>query len=154
MRADHARELASLLAAASLYEHIGRSPPSPAQLEASYARQARGVSPDGAQGWLNWVLRLSADDGLAGVVQATLSEREEAIAAELAWMVAPAAQGAGLASEAAGAVAAWLRAVGVIALSAHVHPDNLASASVARHAGLVATRIIEAGEIRWESQAL
>ena len=151
LRTDHAHELASLLADASLYEYIGRSPPSPAQLEARYVRQARGVSPDGAQGWLNWVLRLSAEDRIAGVVQATLSERDGAIAAELAWMVAPAEQGARLASEAAGAVAAWLRAAGVAALSAHVHPDNLASESVARHAGLVATPIIEAGETRWES---
>jgi RimJ/RimL family protein N-acetyltransferase len=151
LRVGHAREMRSVLADPALYLYIGGAPPSEAELRDRYARQVRGVSPDGRQGWLNWVLRLRREGRLVGVVQATLSEREGAIGAELAWVVATQAQGAGLATEAASAVVEWLRTVGVVALSAHIHPDNVASAAVARRLGLVATPQLEAGEIRWES---
>src|SRR5215207_9766182 len=84
LRPDHAREMVAVLADPGLYVHTGGSPPSEAELAERYARQSRGASPDGGQGWLNWILRLRRDDGLAGFVQATLSERDGGIAAELA----------------------------------------------------------------------
>ncbi|MQA75421.1 MAG: GNAT family N-acetyltransferase, partial [Solirubrobacterales bacterium] len=132
LRLDHARDMASVLIDPALYEHIGGSPPAEAELEGQYARQTRGVSPDGRQGWLNWALRLRGERRLIGVVQATLGERDATVGAELAWMVARQEQGAGLATEAACAVTGWLQTVGVTALSAHIHPRNAASAAVAR----------------------
>jgi RimJ/RimL family protein N-acetyltransferase len=152
LRVEHAREMASLLADPDLYRHIGDSPPTETELAARYVRQARGVSPDGRQGWLNWALRLHREGRLVGVVQTTLGERRGGIGAELAWMIAPRDQGCGLATEAARAAIGWLRTVGVVAVSAHIHPDNRASAAVARRIGLVETSVLERGEIRWVSQ--
>jgi RimJ/RimL family protein N-acetyltransferase len=151
LRIEHARELASVLADPALYAHIGESPPPEAELEARYVRQTRGVSPDGARGWLNWALRMRREAQLVGVVQGTLSEHDGTVDAELAWMVAARQQGCGLATEAASAVTGWLRTAGVTALSAHIHPDNGASAAVARRIGLIPTPVLEAGETLWTS---
>jgi RimJ/RimL family protein N-acetyltransferase len=141
-----------VLADPALYTYMGGSPPpSEAELAARYARQAPGVSPDGRQGWLNWVLRLRTGGRLAGMVQATLTEDDAGCAAELAWVVAPRDQGAGLATEAAGAVMAWLRTLGIESFSAHVHPANRASAAVARRLGLAETAVRADGETRWST---
>jgi RimJ/RimL family protein N-acetyltransferase len=151
LRPEHARAMAAVLADPALYVHRGGSPPSEAELAERYARQSRGASPDGRHGWLNWILRLRDGERLVGFVQATLSARAEGMAAELAWLVAPRDQGAGLATEAAGAVVERLRALGVTAFSAHIHPDNSASAAVAARLGLAATSIVERGETRWQT---
>jgi RimJ/RimL family protein N-acetyltransferase len=150
LRAEHAREMAAVLDDPALYVHTGGSPPSEAVLAERYARQSRGASADGRQGWLNWVLRLRSDDRPVGFVQATLSMDDGgAVAAELAWLVAPRDQGGGLATEGAGAVIGWLSAVGVTAFSAHIHPENGASAAVARRLGLEPTPVMSGGETRW-----
>jgi len=143
-----AEELASLISDPALYGHIG-DPPGEADLAARYRRQARGVSDDGRQGWINWVLRLRDGGEAVGVVQATLSERDGVLAGELAWIIATASQGAGLASEAGAAVAGSLRTLGVASLSVHIHPDNKASAAVARRLGLRPTTAVKDGEYRW-----
>jgi len=109
-------------------------------------RQVAGESPDGRQGWLNWVLR-DAAGAPAGTVQATLTGSE----AELAWVLGTAHQGRGYASEAAIAVRDWLRTQGVEAFTAHIHPDHAASAGVARRLGLVPTAVRQDGEVRWVS---
>ena len=151
LRAAHAPEMAPVLADPVLYRHIGGSPPSARELAARYERQARGSSPDGSEGWLNWVLRLRRDGQLVGFVQATLRERDGTTGAALAWVVASQEQGAGLATEGARVVVAWLRTVGVTTLSARIHPDNAASAAVARRLGLVATPELLDGETCWAS---
>ncbi len=140
-----------VLADPAIYAYMGGSPPSEAELAARYARQARGVSPDGRQGWLNWVLRLRSGGRVAGLVQATITEDDAGCTAELAWVVASRDQGAGLATEAAGAVMAWLRTLGIESFSAHVHPANRASAAVAGRLGLAATPVRADGEIRWST---
>jgi RimJ/RimL family protein N-acetyltransferase len=145
LREEHAREMLSVLADPALYEHTGGAPPTVGELEQRYARQVRGRSPDGRQMWLNWVLRRRDPARAVGFVQVTLDER----GAELAWLVTPAEQGAGLATEAAGAVAQWLRDQGVRRLSAHIHPDNGASAAVARRLGMTPTAETKDGELRW-----
>jgi RimJ/RimL family protein N-acetyltransferase len=115
---------------------------------ARLGRQVAGASPDGRQGWLNWVLRLRPPGRAAvGTVQATLSGPE----AELAWVVGTAHQGQGYASEAAIAVRDWLRTQGIGELTAHIHPDHAASAGVARRLGLVPTATRQDGEVRWAS---
>jgi RimJ/RimL family protein N-acetyltransferase len=140
--------MVSVLSDPALYVHTGGSPPSLAELQARYARQVIGTSPDGSEGWLNWLLRPRSDDRLVGFVQAALSGE----AAKLAWVVAPSEQGAGLATEAAGTVVEWMRALGFAKLSAQIHPDNAASAAVARHLGMVATDASEGGETVWASR--
>jgi RimJ/RimL family protein N-acetyltransferase len=120
-------------------------------LRARYARQAVGQSEDGSEGWFNWILRLRSTKEPVGTVQATLTARPGGVGADLAWVVAVAQQGRGYASEAVQAMADWLRRLGVVELSAYVHPDHAASAAVARHAGLRPTEVIVGGELRWTS---
>jgi RimJ/RimL family protein N-acetyltransferase len=153
LRLDHADEMLAVLSGPELYKHIGGEPPSMAEVRERYARQATGSSPNGRYGWLNWVLRRRDDTRLVGFVQVTLSGDGAAPSAELAWLIGTDFQGEGLASESAGAVADWLPSVGVGQLTAHIHPDNVASAAVARRIGLMATTDTKDGEIRWAGQA-
>ena len=135
----------------ALHAFTGGSPASADELRSRYARQVAGHSPDGGQGWLNWLLRRLDDGRLVGTVQATLHREADGLVAELAWVVATAAQGTGLAREAATAMAGWLHEQGVHRLVAHVHPDHAASMAVARALGLHPTGVVVDGEVRWSN---
>jgi RimJ/RimL family protein N-acetyltransferase len=141
---DHADAMVGVLADPSLYEYTGGTPPDLADLSARYARQSVGQSADGSEQWLNWVV--VADDRPIGYVQATIVGTE----AEIAWVVSPAHQGRGFATEAAAAMVDWLAAAGVTRLVAHVHPDHAASAGVAERLGLRPSDVVDEGEVRWE----
>jgi RimJ/RimL family protein N-acetyltransferase len=146
LRIEHAAELAALLDDPELHGFIGGRPETLPEVTARLRRQVVGASPDGRQGWLNWLLR-GPDGAAVGTVQATV----EGPTAELAWVVATAHQGQGYASEAAIAVRDWLRTQGIEQFTAHIHPDHAASASVARRLGLVAGAARQDGEVRWAS---
>ncbi len=151
LRPGHADEMAAVLADPELYVYTGGAPPSRVELARRYERQARGTSPDGTQGWLNWVLRLRSAGRLAGFVQATVTAPDGALAADLAWVVGAPDQGVGLGGEAAAAAAAWLTKAGVTTLTAHIHPANVPSAAVARRLGLEPGRVLDDGETLWSS---
>ncbi|MGC4889972.1 GNAT family N-acetyltransferase [Micromonospora sp. DT227] len=174
----NAEEMAAVLADPALHTFIGGEPAAPAALRARYARLVAG-SPDPAEAWCNWVIKLRADGGLAGFVQATvtgfdgplrhaatagaravghrhLDETEPVAAgavAEIAWVVGMPWQGRGIATEAARAMAGWLGRRGVRTLVAHIHPDHHASAAVAGACGLAPTDVWHDGEIRWTGPA-
>jgi len=97
------------------------------------------------------VVRRRKDAQPLGTVQATLSENEDGLTAQVAWVIGPAHQGQGYASEAAGLMVRWLRQQGVDTLVAHVHPQHDASMAVARAAGLTPTKTVIDGEVRWEA---
>ena len=80
-------------------------------------------------------------------MQATVAA--DGASADVAWEVGVAAQGAGIASEAARAVVEWLIEHGVVDIRALIHPEHAASAGVARRAGLSATHEVEDGEVVW-----
>ncbi|MFB7516415.1 GNAT family N-acetyltransferase [Streptomyces sp. NPDC056144] len=143
----HAQEMAEVLADPALHAFIGGAPLTPPELRARYERLTAG-SPDPAVEWGNWVVRVRAEDRLAGTVQATVTEGGST--AEVAWVIGTAWQGRGLAREAAEALVDLLAARGVRTVLAHVHPDHAASAAVARAAGLTPTDVVEDGEVRWE----
>jgi RimJ/RimL family protein N-acetyltransferase len=145
----HTAELHPVLADPALYAFTGGSPPSLPELRARHARQVAGVSPDGSQGWLNWVLRLRDTGAVAGFVQATLTRGRDVSSADLAWLVGTAVQGRGLASEAAVAVVDRLRGHDVARFGAWVHPGHAASQEVARRCGLTPTGEVRDGEVRW-----
>jgi RimJ/RimL family protein N-acetyltransferase len=149
LRPDHARELAPVLDDPALHAFTGGEPADEDELRARFARQAVGHSPDGVQGWLNWVARDRATQAPVGTVQATIADGEGVRTAALAWVVATSRQGEGLATEAASAARDWLRAHGVTRFVAYIHPDHAASAAVARHLGLAATDERWGGEVRW-----
>lgn len=146
---SHADEMAAVLASPTLYDFTGGAAPSVDRLRTRYAAQARGESPDGSAGWLTWILRDRSTRRAVGFAQATLTAVDDATMADLAWVVAPDAQGQGIASEAAIGVVAWLRRRDVGAFAAWIHPDHAASAAVAARLGLAPSADVLDGEVRW-----
>jgi RimJ/RimL family protein N-acetyltransferase len=145
--AEHADEMAVVLADPDLYAFTGGSPPTGCELRARYERWIAG-SPDPAESWCNWVIQLRSPRCLAGTVQATISTGEQPVA-EVAWVVGTPWQGRGVATEASRALIAWLRRQSVTAVIAHIHPGHEASAAVAAAAGLTPTGQLKDGEVRW-----
>lgn len=151
LRVEHAAEMAPVLDDVALHRYIGGRPASVDELSARYQQQAVGRSPDGTEGWLNWVIRCRASGLPVGTVQATVSRDGQRRQAELAWVVATPCQRLGYAGEAAAGMAGWLRACGIPLLLAHVHPEHRASERVAERLGLAATGVVVEGETRWIS---
>jgi RimJ/RimL family protein N-acetyltransferase len=82
--AAHAAEMFDVLSDPAIYEFEGSPPVSMAWLVDRYARLESRASPDGAELWLNWVIRLRSG-ALAGYVQATVtSDRTAFVAYQLA----------------------------------------------------------------------
>ncbi|GAB3761117.1 GNAT family N-acetyltransferase [Microlunatus parietis] len=142
---EDAEAMVAVLADPLLYTFTGGSPPDLDQLRDRYRRLAGGRSPDGAERWLNWIVRL--DEVPIGVVQATV--RPAAGEADVAWEIGTAWQGRGYASEAAAGLVDWLLADGVRVVGAYVHPEHVASQRVAARAGLSRTEATVDGEQRW-----
>lgn len=151
LRVEHADELAPVLNDPLLHTFIGGEPADRHQLRARYRRQVVGLSPDGSQRWLNWLVRSRKDARPVGTVQATVSESRDGLTAEVAWVIGTAHQGHGYAREAAGLMMTWLRQQGVGTVVAHVHPEHEASEAVARAVGLTPTEAFDDGEVRWEA---
>jgi RimJ/RimL family protein N-acetyltransferase len=145
-----AEEMVAVLGDERLHAFTGGRPPNLAELRARYARLVAGRSPDGTEQWRNWIVRLR-DGRAVGTVQATITAGGRA--AEVAWVIAVAWQGQGLAAEAAAGLVAWLEAGGVQTITAQVHPDHHASAAVAARAGLAATGELHDGERVWRRQS-
>jgi RimJ/RimL family protein N-acetyltransferase len=144
---DHTDELAPVLGDPALHEFTGGEPPRRTELREQLKRRVMGRSPDGRDGWLNWVLRERASGRVIGTLQATLKPR---MIAELAWVIGTEHQGYGFAKEGAGVMADWLHQQGVTTLRAHIHPNHRASAAIARAIGLERTGTLVDGEVRWE----
>ena len=147
LAAEHADEMAAVLADPQLYAFTGGSPPTRQELRARYERWIAG-SPDPAVSWCNWVIQLRSQRCLTGTIQATISTGDE-LMAEVAWVVGLPWQGQGIATEAAQALIAWLGQQSVQTVVAHIHPRNHASAAVAAAAGLTPTGQMQDGETRW-----
>jgi RimJ/RimL family protein N-acetyltransferase len=153
LRIDHAEEMAPLLAERVLYTYTGGVPPTLEELRARYERQATGRSPDGAEAWLNWIVRRRDDGQAVGFVQAAIAADPPVpapVTAVLAWVLGVRFQGHGYAREAAEALAAWLARVGVQRLVAYIDAEHAASIAVARALGLGATEERVDGEVVWE----
>ncbi|MFJ4831595.1 GNAT family N-acetyltransferase [Streptomyces sp. NPDC088747] len=146
LRVEHAREMAEVLSDPALHAFTGGAPADADALRTRYERLVGG-SPDPAVTWWNWVLGHREDECLVGTVQATVAQD----VVEIAWVVGTPWQGRGFAGEAARGLVEWLgRRPRLRTVIAHVHPGHLASAAVARTAGLTATDRFEDGEVRWE----
>jgi len=144
---DDAAEMVDVLAGDELYAFIGGSSPTSDELHAQYTRQAVGQSADGTEEWHNWIIRTRPYGRAMGFVQATITDQGRQ--AEIAWLIGLAWQRRGYATEAAKAMVAWLDANGVVTITASVHPDHVASESVARRAGLLPTDRCIDGERTW-----
>ena len=148
---DHAEEMAPLLEDPSLHGFTGGRPLGLEELRHRYRGQTRGRSQDGTERWLNWIVRLEQSREPIGSVQATVRVRGEGFDADLAWVIAVPHQRRGYATEAAMAMARWLREQGVGVLAANINPRHEASIRVARALGMTATDAVIDGEIRWEA---
>jgi RimJ/RimL family protein N-acetyltransferase len=151
LRIEDADDMAGVLADPALYAFTGGCAPSQDELRARYRRQVLGRSPDGREAWHNWIVRTRDPDEAVGFVQATLTVGGRN--ADIAWVIGVPWQGRGFAAEAARAMVAWLDARGVATITAHIHPDHVASARVAARAGLEVTREMEDGERVWRRPA-
>jgi RimJ/RimL family protein N-acetyltransferase len=130
--------MVAVLGDPELYRYTGGEPPSETDLKARYANQVTGSEVRG-ESWLNWIVRLAGSQRPVGFVQATVN----ASGAELAWVIAVGEQGRGNASEAASAMASWLRNKGVETFDAHIHPLNSASIRVATSLGMTDTGAVD-----------
>jgi ribosomal-protein-alanine N-acetyltransferase len=93
----HSEELFPVLAEAALYEFIDEEPPQSVEaLRQKLARSESRKSPDGAEHWLNWVVR-DGSRNLAGYVQATVAANLET---NVAYAIGSAFWGRGIASAA------------------------------------------------------
>ncbi|MCX5142017.1 MULTISPECIES: GNAT family N-acetyltransferase [unclassified Streptomyces] len=145
LRVAYADEMARVLADPALHTFTGGAPEDADALRARYERQTAG-SPDPAELWWNWVLRVRDEDRLAGYVQASVRGSR----AEIAWVTGAEWQGRGYAKEAARGLVAHLLGGGAVrTVIAHIHPEHAASAAVAAAAGLMPTGEWEDGEERW-----
>ena len=148
---QHAAEMAEALAGTAIYKYIGGQAPTVRELAERYAAQSIGLSPDGHETWLNWIVR---EQGRSiGFVQATVEG--DGPTADVAWVVGEAFQRRGAATEAARAMLTWLRQQQPsLRITASIHPQNTASASVAHNLNLTPTNQFDAdGEQLWESSA-
>jgi RimJ/RimL family protein N-acetyltransferase len=144
-----AETMVEVLSDPGLYEFIGGAPPDLLALRDRYIHQVEGVSSDGRERWLNWVLRERASGSAVGYVQSTFVLRTGV--ADLAWVVGTAFQRRGYATEASAAVLSWLRSQSEVRrVTAHIGPRNTASITVARRLDFCPTAEVEEGEIVWE----
>ncbi len=150
LRVDHASEMAQLLDDRQLHTFIGGEPATMEQLRARYERQVVGRSSDGAETWLNWVLRRADTGKVVGTTQATVTTEGAAVVAKVAWVIGTPHQGRRYARESAQVMVNWLRLHGITMVVAHVHPRHGASMSVARAVGLAPTGVVVDGEVRWQ----
>jgi RimJ/RimL family protein N-acetyltransferase len=132
--ASHATELYAVLSDPSLYEFIdSKEPASEAALRERLARLESRRSPDGAEHWLNWVVRNAVGE-IVGYVQATVTPDHTA---EIAYVLGRAHWRKGHASAACAAMIAELRRTyGVTRLTATLDPANTASLALLRKLGL------------------
>jgi [ribosomal protein S5]-alanine N-acetyltransferase len=98
--AAHAEPMYELLQDPAIYPHLDWGPPpSLEQLRSVYGQLEARRSPDGAEGWLNWVVK-TPDGRCIGYVQATVTQA----ACWVAYVLGSAYRGRGYAREATAAM--------------------------------------------------
>lgn len=127
-----AGEMVAVLADPALYRFTGGSPPDLHDLTARYRSQIDGPGGSNDEAWYNWIVRLRTTEEAVGFMQATIRDDT----ADIAWVIGTAWQRRGFATEAATAMCGWLCGSGIREFKAHIHPDHVASRTVATMLGL------------------
>jgi [ribosomal protein S5]-alanine N-acetyltransferase len=132
----HAESMFRVLDDPSLYRYMpSEIPTSLARLRKRYGLLSSGVSPDGSQLWLNWVVSPLEDRIPIGYVQATIPVSLGH--AQMGWTIGRTAQGRGYARESVRAVCSHLMHNGVAEVRATIDVRNSPSISVAESVGFV-----------------
>ncbi len=149
VRTEHAEELAHALCDPSLHAYTGGRPLTPEEWRTRLTAWARGRSPDNAESWWNWVVRVRESGQVIGYVQATVTAAE----ATIAYVIGTPWQHVGYATEATRALIDHLEAARTSErLVAWIVPGHAASERVARAGGLSPTeRYDEDGERAWSA---
>ncbi|MEH6517600.1 MAG: GNAT family N-acetyltransferase [Halioglobus sp.] len=144
----HAEAMYTVLSDDSLYKYTGGSPPqSVVDVEKWFSALESRKSTDGHELWLTWLIFTVEGDRAIGYIQATVENSK----ADIAWLVGSKWQGNGYASEAAATLSAWLAASDIDRISAHIHPNHIASKLVASAAGLHSSGQMEDDEEVWQN---
>jgi RimJ/RimL family protein N-acetyltransferase len=147
LSAGDADDLYPILKDPAIGRFTGETPADVETVRAGFTRWEARRSPDGAELWLNWVVRRRDDGRAVGCVQATVGDGDAA----MAWTIGTSFQRQGFATEAGHALIAWLRhSLKVPSIVGSIHPDNVASQTVARRMGLRPTERHHDGEVIWE----
>ena len=148
MLASHAKVMYPILSDRHLNFFTRDEPPeSESALEERYRYLEGRKSPDELQLWLNWIVALQNGNTAIGYIQATVSKTH----AEIAWVIGLDWQGKGYASEAASALVVWLRENKVDDIQCCIHPEHVASQTVAANCGLKKSDLFDDGEEVWLS---
>ena len=150
VRTEHAEELARALCDPALHTYTGGRPLTPEEWRTRLTAWARGRSPDNAESWWNWVVRVRESGQVIGYVQATVTAAE----ATIAYVIGTPWQRFGYATEATRALIDHLEAARTSErLVAWIRPGHDASERVARAGGLSPTdQYDEDGERAWSAR--
>lgn len=125
LRETHAAELFGVYSDPAMYSFIPQEPPPSLEALASrYRLLETRRSPDEAEQWLNWVVRLKSTRSCIGSVQITLSQDGRA---QLAYDIGVPYWRQGYGTEACARVIEALFAIGVTEFSAELDTRNTAS---------------------------
>ena len=158
LRVEHAAEMALTLDDVRLHEFTGGEPATRAELSARYRRQVVGRSSRRQAA----VARTGCSAAATTVARRATSRPPWSTTLPTAnpasWPSSPGwsrpdTSDRGWPAKAATAVTRWLAGQGVQRLVAHVHPDNTASAAIARSLGMAPTEVVVDGEVRWTGPA-
>ena len=130
---SHADAMFPVLSDPRIYTHLPDDPPASLEaLRARYEFLSPGMSPDGSEHWLNWVLVLEETSEAIGFCQATVRDDD----CSVAYVLNPAFQGKGYAAEATtGVVSHLFERFGLPAVRAEIHVDNRASVALVTRLG-------------------
>ncbi len=144
----HADMMFGVLCDPTIYQHLDyEAPPSLEHLQGVYRKLAVGHSPDGEEGWLNWIV-MHPQRGPIGVVQATVMPADHA--AWVAYVLAQPHRGFGFAREATAAMVDHLvDTLGVTTLLAMIEDANEPSRRLLMTLGFVAADLDQ--RARWGS---
>lgn len=146
---SHAREMFPILADPSLYHFIGGEPPESREaVERWFSALETRHSPDHAERWLTWIVQLNQAAEAIGYVQATVADGQ----ADVAWLIGADWQGQGYAQTAAILLRDWLEENQINRLTAHIHPEHIASQRIAISLGLHRSGRSHEGEEVWVGQ--
>lgn len=139
---EHSALLFPLLCDSNLYTYLPIDPPkSLDELTQRFMRISRGLSPDGEEEWLNWVVRIkNPSQDCVGTVQATVLKSGVAM---IAYVIFPQYWRLGLAQEAVRGMLKFLfRSCGVTLAEALIDTRNVRSVHVVESIGFVRNEII------------